>query len=213
MLDNLDGTFKLGYTPQVAGPQQLSVTINGTPINGSPYTVTINDRAARITHARTSISITSIAATGGAQFSNSGDPVNDSFAVNSLDGAGSPTGNRHGQRRRLQHLSGQRQRRKLRHHLPNLRQLQPDGNVFWRHPVPQQPVQPDGLASRRATTRTGRCPIVSAGGLTVYLIDTDATARRIPDAATFNALFRDQLGDLGMIATGADVTPDGPPLS
>jgi adhesin/invasin len=36
--DNGDGTYRSGYTPQVAGVDQVAITLNGSPISGSPYT-------------------------------------------------------------------------------------------------------------------------------------------------------------------------------
>ncbi|MEP7325463.1 MAG: Ig-like domain repeat protein [Gemmatimonadota bacterium] len=36
--DNGDGTYSASYTPASSGPDQVDITMNGTPINGSPFT-------------------------------------------------------------------------------------------------------------------------------------------------------------------------------
>lgn len=39
--DNGDGTYTATYTPTVSGPDQVDITLNGTPISGSPYNTTV----------------------------------------------------------------------------------------------------------------------------------------------------------------------------
>jgi hypothetical protein len=39
--DNGDGTYTVSYTPTVSGPDQLDITLNGTPISGSPFNMSI----------------------------------------------------------------------------------------------------------------------------------------------------------------------------
>lgn len=39
--DNGDGTYTAVYTPTVSGPDQVDITMNGTPISGSPYNSTV----------------------------------------------------------------------------------------------------------------------------------------------------------------------------
>jgi hypothetical protein len=39
--DRSDGTYTAGYTPTSAGTDQVAITMNGTPISGSPFTSTV----------------------------------------------------------------------------------------------------------------------------------------------------------------------------
>jgi hypothetical protein len=39
--DNGDGTYTATYTPSASGPDQVDITLNGTPISGSPYNTTV----------------------------------------------------------------------------------------------------------------------------------------------------------------------------
>ncbi len=39
--DRSDGTYTAGYTPTSAGTDQVTITMNGTPISGSPFTSTV----------------------------------------------------------------------------------------------------------------------------------------------------------------------------
>ena len=39
--DNGDGTYTVAYTPTNSGPDQLDITLNGTPISGSPFSTTV----------------------------------------------------------------------------------------------------------------------------------------------------------------------------
>jgi adhesin/invasin len=39
--DQGDGTYAAGYTPTVAGADEVAITMNGTPISGSPFTSTV----------------------------------------------------------------------------------------------------------------------------------------------------------------------------
>ena len=39
--DNGDGTYSASYTPTVSGPDQVDITLNGTPISGSPFGTTV----------------------------------------------------------------------------------------------------------------------------------------------------------------------------
>jgi hypothetical protein len=39
--DNGDGTYTAVYTPTASGPDQVDITMNGTPISGSPYNSTV----------------------------------------------------------------------------------------------------------------------------------------------------------------------------
>lgn len=39
--DNGDGTWSGSYTPSTAGPDQVDITLNGTPISGSPFNTTV----------------------------------------------------------------------------------------------------------------------------------------------------------------------------
>lgn len=41
IVDNLDGSYTTSYTPQLAGTDTVSITLNGSPISGSPYTVVV----------------------------------------------------------------------------------------------------------------------------------------------------------------------------
>ncbi|HEV8122979.1 MAG TPA: Ig-like domain repeat protein [Gemmatimonadales bacterium] len=39
--DNGDGTYSASYTPANSGPDQVDITMNGTPISGSPFNTTV----------------------------------------------------------------------------------------------------------------------------------------------------------------------------
>jgi hypothetical protein len=39
--DNADGTYTTSYTPGAAGTDNIAITLNGTPISGSPFTSTV----------------------------------------------------------------------------------------------------------------------------------------------------------------------------
>jgi adhesin/invasin len=39
--DNGDGTYTVSYTPAASGPDQIDITLNGTPISGSPFSTTV----------------------------------------------------------------------------------------------------------------------------------------------------------------------------
>jgi hypothetical protein len=42
LTDNNNGTYLVEYEPTVAGPHKVEVTLNGAPISGSPWNITIN---------------------------------------------------------------------------------------------------------------------------------------------------------------------------
>jgi hypothetical protein len=48
--DSGDGTYSASYVPQVAGVDQVAITLAGTPISGSPYTslVAVASRSAGV---------------------------------------------------------------------------------------------------------------------------------------------------------------------
>jgi hypothetical protein len=39
--DNGDGTYTASYTPTLSGPDQVAITLNGSPISGSPFNTTV----------------------------------------------------------------------------------------------------------------------------------------------------------------------------
>jgi hypothetical protein len=44
--DNGDGTYTARYTPTASGTDQIAITLNGTPVGGSPYSSVVSPAAA-----------------------------------------------------------------------------------------------------------------------------------------------------------------------
>ena len=53
--DRSDGTYTAGYTPTAAGTDQVTITIEGTPIGGSPFTSTVTVGSASPAHSTATV--------------------------------------------------------------------------------------------------------------------------------------------------------------
>lgn len=61
--DNEDGTYSASYTPATAGTDSIAITLNGTAISGSPYTVSVLPIAPTLTAPSNAASSTEAAPT------------------------------------------------------------------------------------------------------------------------------------------------------